>query len=75
MGALMKYWNDPATLAKIGERMGSAGDPQAAVAATAQRQAPSPASIPEINNLLDAAKCATWIHCLHLKCGMELLEC
>ncbi|KAK9909900.1 hypothetical protein WJX75_009203 [Coccomyxa subellipsoidea] len=56
MGALMKYWNDPATLAKIGERMGSAGDPQAAVAATAQRQAPNPASIPEINNLLDAAK-------------------
>ena len=76
MGALMKYWNDPATLAKIGERMGSGGD--AAGPAPAQTQAPNPASMPEINNLLDAAKCAPWILSLHTKCAAEYhrtLEC
>ncbi len=74
MGALMKYWNDPATLAKIGERMGpvEAGAGPASAAPAAQAQAAPAASMPEINNLLDAAKCAPWIlvHACHL-----LLRC
>ena len=52
MQALMKYWNDPATLAKLGERL---GDVEAAPAPGIASAAP-PA--PEINTLLDAAKCA-----------------
>lgn len=53
MSALMKYWNDPKTLAKIGERMGPVA---ADTAAAPQPQAAAAASMPEINNLLDAAK-------------------
>lgn len=52
MQALMKYWNDPKTLAKIGQRLGDIS-PASAGAAASQAAAP-PA--PEINNLLDAAK-------------------
>ncbi|BDA42610.1 probable Myotrophin at C-terminar half [Coccomyxa sp. Obi] len=53
MSALMKYWNDPKTLAKIGERMGPVAE---GAAAAPQPQAAAAASMPEINNLLDAAK-------------------
>lgn len=54
MQAMMKYWNDPKVLAKIGERMGD-------VSAAAQPRDVSAASpavppAPEIENLLDAAK-------------------
>ena len=55
MQALMKYWNDPDTLAKIGERL---GDVEAAAAPAAPASAAPPA--PEINTLLDAAKCSPW---------------
>ena len=56
MQALMKYWNDPKTLAKIGERMGDVSDVAAPAPGPASAAAAAPA--PEINNLLDAAKCA-----------------
>jgi hypothetical protein len=52
MQALMKYWNDPKTLAKIGERL---GDVSPAAAAVEQQTTPAPL---EINNLRDAAKYA-----------------
>ena len=48
MGAMMKYWNDPQMLAKLGQKIGDV--PQAAPAA-------APAE-PEISDLLDAARCA-----------------
>ena len=53
MQAMMKYWNDPKVLAKIGERM---GDVSAAAAPGAAPAAAAP-SAPEIDNLLDAARC------------------
>lgn len=59
MSALMKYWNDPAMLAKIGERLGDV-NPAAAAAGPATAPVGQPAAsanTPEINNLLDAAKC------------------
>eukprot|EP00898_Chlorokybus_atmophyticus_P007991 jgi/Chlat1/8193/Chrsp76S00612 len=54
--ALMKYWNDPATLKKISAKMG--GNPEAAAAAAAAASAgPAPnAPTMEVNNLIDAAK-------------------
>ena len=52
MQAMMKYWNDPKVLAKIGERM---GDVSAAAGSGAAPAASAP-PIPEIDNLLDAAK-------------------
>lgn len=56
MQALMKYWNDPKTLAAIGERMGDVSSVAAPAPGPASAAAAAPA--PEINNLLDAAKCA-----------------
>eukprot|EP00884_Botryococcus_braunii_P019555 jgi/Botrbrau1/6283/Bobra.0129s0028.1 len=59
MAAMMKYWNDPATLAKLGEKM---GDVQSLVAQSvptgqaAGAPSPSAAPVPEINSLVDAAK-------------------
>lgn len=47
MGAMMKYWNDPNMLAKLGQKIGDV--PQVAPQAPAE---------PEINDLLDAARCA-----------------
>ncbi len=52
MQAMMKYWNDPKVLAKIGERM---GDVSAAAAPGAAPAAAAPPA-PEIDNLLDAAR-------------------
>lgn len=49
MGAMMKYMNDPAFLAKVGEKLGDV--PVAAQPPPAQQQAP-----PEINTLIDAAR-------------------
>lgn len=63
MAAMMKYWNDPATLAKLGEKMGDMQSllAQSAPSAAAAGQVPggrpqSPAPGPEINSLIDAAK-------------------
>jgi hypothetical protein len=53
MQAMMKYWNDPKVLAKIGERM---GDVSAAAPAGASAASPAVTPAPEIENLLDAAK-------------------
>lgn len=47
MGAMMKYWNDPQMLAKLGQKIGDV--PQAPPQAPAE---------PEVNDLLDAARCA-----------------
>ena len=61
MGALMKYWNDPTWLSKVG---GKLGDVTAATAASqgaavpAQAPRAGPAAPPEVNTLFDAAKCA-----------------
>lgn len=57
MQALMKYWSDPATLAKIGERLGDVDVAAAAAAPAPGPGAKSSAPAPEINNLHDAAKC------------------
>lgn len=57
MGALMKYMNDPKVLAKIGERLGDVQvqvPPAGAAAAAAVR--PPAADVPDIDNLVDAAK-------------------
>ena len=54
MQAMMKYWNDPKVLAKIGERMGDVSAAAAPGAASAASASAPPA--PEIDNLLDAAK-------------------
>ena len=59
MQAMMKYWNDPKVLAKIGERMGDLSAVAASgEAPTASGTAPaaSAAPAPEIDNLLDAAR-------------------
>ena len=53
MQAMMKYWNDPKILAKIGKRMGDVSATAPAGAAAAPASPPAP----EIDNLLDAAKC------------------
>ena len=53
MQAMMKYWNDPNVLAKIGERMGDVSGAAASGTAPAASAAPAP----EIDNLLDAARC------------------
>lgn len=45
MSAMMKYWNDPQMLAKLGQKIGDV--PQAA---------PQPPAEPEVNDLLDAAR-------------------
>ncbi|KAK9819574.1 hypothetical protein WJX81_003882 [Elliptochloris bilobata] len=59
MSALMKYWNDPKWLSKVGSKL---GDVTAATAgargAGVSMQAPptGPAAAPEVNTLFDAAK-------------------
>lgn len=61
MQAMMKYWNDPKVLAKIGERMGdipTSAPAEGAAAAAAAPAAAAQAPAPEINDLRDAAKCA-----------------
>ena len=60
MQAMMKYWNDPKVLAKIGERMGDipTSAPAEGAAAAAAPAAAAHAPAPEINDLRDAAKCA-----------------
>lgn len=54
MGALMKYWNDPDMLRKLGEKMGDVAP--AASAAAAASPMPAAAVEPEVNDLFDAAK-------------------
>ena len=68
MQAMMKYWNDPKVLAKIGERMGDipTGAPAQGAAAAAAPTAAAQAPAPEINNLLDAAKCVCSALCIFL---------
>ena len=61
MGALMKYWNDPMWLSKVGGKLGdvtaaTAQAQGAAVPAQAPRAA-GPTAPPEVNTLFDAAKC------------------
>ena len=51
MGAFQKYYNDPKVLAKIGSRLQDVVPPEAAP----QSESPED-SLPEINNLIDAAK-------------------
>jgi hypothetical protein len=58
MQALMKYWNDPQMLAKIGERMGDVSGGADAPAPGPGSSAAAAAPALEINTLLDAAKCA-----------------
>ncbi|GAB4819379.1 hypothetical protein N2152v2_006425 [Parachlorella kessleri] len=53
MGAMMKYMNDPAFLAKIGEKM---GDVDALTGSGAAAAAPSPPQDVEIKSILDAVK-------------------
>jgi hypothetical protein len=55
-GAMMKYWNDPNTLAKLGAKLGDI-QPAAAPAAAAARPLPGYAPpAPEVTNLLEAAR-------------------
>ncbi|GBF94695.1 hypothetical protein Rsub_07431 [Raphidocelis subcapitata] len=60
MGALMKFWNDPKILAKLGEKLGDVPMPApgaAAAAAAGPRPAAAPPSaVPDIDNIWDAAK-------------------
>eukprot|EP00879_Flechtneria_rotunda_P004810 GHRR01005082.1.p1 GENE.GHRR01005082.1~~GHRR01005082.1.p1 ORF type:complete len:272 (+),score=126.73 GHRR01005082.1:114-929(+) len=58
MGALMKYMNDPKVLAKLGEKLGDVPPPSAAPAAVAPERAAAAgaADVPDIDNLVDAAK-------------------
>ena len=53
MGAMMKYWNDPKVLAKIGEKMGQV---PSQAAGGQSPTAPSPAAPPDVSSLLDAAR-------------------
>lgn len=53
MGAMMKYWNDPKVLAKIGEKMGQVPGQAAGGQSPA---APSAAAPPDVSSLLDAAR-------------------
>lgn len=55
MGALMKYYNDPKLLTKLGSKLGPVGAPGAGPAGP-MAAAAGPAAEPEINNLRDAAK-------------------
>lgn len=58
--ALMRYYNNPDFLAKLGEKLGDVAAPPAAAAgagAAAAAAGAMPAQqMPEINDLLDAAK-------------------
>ena len=72
MGALMKYWNDPTWLSKVGGKLGDVTAATAAAqGAAAPAQAPriGPAAPPEVNTLFDAAKCAPWL----LECWASLI--
>lgn len=75
MQAMMKYWNDPKVLAKIGERMGdipTSAPAQGAATSAAAPAAAAQAPAPEINNLLDAAKCAYSAPCILLSNRLRL---
>ena len=55
--AMMKYYNDPKFLAKLGSKISDVvPTPSAAAAAAAAGAGPAAAAMPEINTLLDAAK-------------------
>lgn len=55
MAAMMKYMNDSKWLAKVGEKLGDVSVPDGQ-GAPPPGAAASPASAPEINSILDAAK-------------------
>lgn len=59
MGALMKYWNDPTWLSKVGGKLGDVTADTAAKQGAAVPQAPraGPTAPPEVKTLFDAAKC------------------
>lgn len=78
MPAMMKYFNNPEMLRKLGEKLGPIpnvdGPPpagtDAAAAAPPAAQATSPApeappAAPEVNDLLDAARC---LNCVEMMC-------
>lgn len=60
MAAMMKYWNDPKLLAKIGQKVGDVNPEstagQVAAAAVASGVAAPAQAIPEVDNLIDAAR-------------------
>ena len=60
MGALMKYMNDAEFLRKLGSRVGDVAPAPGAAGAAAMAAAGSAqqAAAPEVNDLLDAARCA-----------------
>ena len=66
IGSLMAMMQDTEFLAKIGSKMGDVSAIAGGGAGPANQTAPPPAAaVPpqpqvEINNLLDAAKCAPW---------------
>ncbi|EFJ49193.1 hypothetical protein VOLCADRAFT_120788 [Volvox carteri f. nagariensis] len=56
MQALMKYYNDPAFLSKLGSKIGDVGQSADAASPVAPAAVPPPAPAPEINNIRDAAR-------------------
>jgi hypothetical protein len=63
MAALMKFYNDPAFLSKLGSKLGDVPPPQpgpmpaaAAPPRAAAAAAASPVQAPEVTNLLEAAR-------------------
>ncbi|KAJ9514669.1 hypothetical protein QJQ45_028451, partial [Haematococcus lacustris] len=54
--ALMKYYNDPAFLAKLSSKLGDVSALAAAAAPSAAAAAAAPVGPPEVNDLFDAAK-------------------
>lgn len=52
----MKYYNDPAFLAKIGEKIGDVASSGSPASPAASAATPEVAPEPEINNIRDAAK-------------------
>jgi Ankyrin repeats (3 copies) len=72
IGALMKYMNDPDALRKLGSRMGDISSVAPAAAAAAAGQA-APTAEPQVNDLLDAARCARAMHAAEVSgacCGL-----
>lgn len=56
MGALMKYWQDPEMLAKLGDKLGDIAPAAGAAAAANASAAPDAAN--EVSDLLSACRCA-----------------
>lgn len=56
MGALMKYWQDPEMLAKLGDKLGDIGPAAGAAAAANASAAPDAAN--EVSDLLSACRYA-----------------